>query len=137
MNASETRKAADEQAIPRLVAEVYDAAPPPERARLLETLLQPLGLLSLVSVANGIFARARLRGGCEKLHVRVEDIQNVGAADVAALVRHAEQISAEIVDGLAQTLTASPILAGTAVGAVLLSMLVRRIRLRAGRSDVT
>src|SRR5262245_40024759 len=100
MNAHPPEPAAqgDEASIPRLVAEAYDAAPAPKRAWLLEPLLQPLGLLSLLSVADGIFAKVRLRSGWEQLHVRVDDIRQVGAADVAALVRHAEQISVEIVD---------------------------------------
>ena len=43
-------------AIPELVAAVYEAAPAVERGRLLEELLRPLGVLSLVAVAGGVFA---------------------------------------------------------------------------------
>jgi hypothetical protein len=116
--------------IPQLVAEVYEAAPAAERGRLLEQLLRPLGVLSLVAIADGIFAKIRFRGGWQELHVRLEDIQNVRAAQVVALVDHAQQVSVETVDGLAQWLTAAPFLSGSAAAALLLSLLVQRARSR-------
>src|SRR4051812_18284202 len=42
-----------EAAIAQLVGQVYEIAPPAERSRLLEHLLKPLGVLSLVAIANG------------------------------------------------------------------------------------
>jgi hypothetical protein len=116
--------------IPQLVAEVYEAAPAAERGHLLEQLLRPLGVLSLVAVADGVFAKLRLRSGWQELNVRLEDIQNVRASDVAALVDHAQQVSVETVDGLAQMLSASPVLSGSAAAALLITVLVRRARSR-------
>ncbi|MGS0754621.1 hypothetical protein ACVBEH_07815 [Roseateles sp. GG27B] len=101
-----------EASIPELVAQVYAAAPPVERGHLLEQLLQPLGVLSLVAIADGIFAKVRFRSGWQDLVVRMEDIQSVRTDHVVALVDHAQQVSVEAVDGLAQWLTASPVLAG-------------------------
>lgn len=43
-----------EISIAQLVGQVYEFAPPAERSRLLEHLLKPLGVLSLVAVANGL-----------------------------------------------------------------------------------
>lgn len=117
--------------IPQLVAEVYEAAPEAERGHLLEQLLRPLGVLSLVAVAGGVFAKLRLRGGWQELNVRLEDIQNIRTADVAALVDHAQQVSVETVDGLAQMLAASPVLSGSAAAALLITVLMRRARTRA------
>lgn len=128
---SEAVALAAEQTIPDLVAQVYEAAPAAERGHLLEQLLQPLGALSLVAVANGIFAGLRFRGGWQELHVRLEDIQDVRANDVMALVDHAQQVSVEAVDGLAQLLLASPILSGSAAAVLLVSVLIRRARARA------
>jgi hypothetical protein len=114
----------------QLVGHVYETAPVAERGRLLEQLLRPLGLLSLVAVANGIFAQIRLRNGWQDLHVRVEDAQKVRASDVIALVEHVQQVSVEAVDGLAKLLGASPILASSAAAVLLMTWLMQRQRAR-------
>lgn len=119
-------------AIPHLVGQVYECAPLAERGRLLEQLLRPLGVLSLLTVAGGVFANIRFRSGWKDLHVRLEDVQNVGGSDVIALVNYAQQASVEAVDGLAQTLAASPVLAGSAAAGLLVTLLVRRARTRRG-----
>jgi hypothetical protein len=121
-----------DMSIPELVASVYESAPPAERGRLLEQLLRPLGILSLFGVAGGIFARARLHGGWQDLHIRLEDIQAVRASDVTALVDYAQQVSVEAVDGLAQLLTASPVLSASAAAVLLATLLARRARERRG-----
>ena len=123
---------ASELSIPELVAQVYEAAPAVERGHLLEQLLRPLGVLSLVAVADGIFAKVRFRGGWQELNVRLEDLHNVRAAHVVALVDHAQQVSVEAVDGLAQLLTASPLLSGSAAAGLLVTVLVKRARTRRG-----
>lgn len=117
-----------ERSIPELVAEVYEEAPPVERSHLLERLMQPLGLLSLSGIAGGVFASIRLRGGWND--VRIEDIQNIDAPQVMALVDHAQQVSVETVDGLAQLLSASPVLSGSAAAALLVILLLKRARSR-------
>ncbi len=111
--------------IPELVAAVFEAAPPEERGHLLEPLLRPLGVLSLFGVAGGIFAKAKLKGGWQDLHVRLEDIKAVRAADVAALVDYAQQVSAEAMDGLAQQISRAPVFATSAAAVLLVSLLVR------------
>ncbi len=119
-----------EISIAQLVGQVYEAAPPVERSRLLEYLLRPLGVLALVSVANGIFANIRFRSGWPELHVRTEDVRNVRAGDVIALVNHVQQVSLHAVDGLAGMLAASPGMTGSAAAALLITVLMQRARNR-------
>ena len=121
---------ASEAAIARLVGQVYESAPPAVRRRLLEHLLKPLGILSLVAVANGIFANMRFRSGWSELHVRLEDAQHVQSSDVITLVDYVQQVSVHAVDGLADMLAASPVLTGSAAAALLVSILVQRARNR-------
>jgi len=116
--------------IAQLVANVYESATPSDRAHLIEELLRPLGVLSLVAIAGGIFAKIRFRSGWQDLKVRLEDLQPVQAADVIALVDHAQQVSVETVDGLAQMLTASPALSSSAAAALLVAALIHRARKR-------
>lgn len=112
--------------IPELVGQVYEDAPIVERGRLLEQLLRPLGILSLFAIANGVFAKAKLRGGWQDLHVRLEDIGSIHGSDVADLAEFAQQVSTEAMDGLTQFLAASPVLVGSATAALLVSVLARR-----------
>lgn len=119
-----------EISIAQLVGQVYEAAPPVERSRLVEYLLRPLGVLSLVSVANGIFANIRFRSGLPELHVRTEDVRNVRAGDVIALVNHVQQVSIHAIDGLAGMLTSSPGMTGSAAAALLVTLLMQRSRNR-------
>lgn len=122
-----------DRAIFELVAQVYEAAPPVDRGHILEQLLRPLGVLSLVAIADGIFAKIRFRSGWQDLNVRLEDLPGVQPTDVIALVDHAQQVSVEAVNGLAQLVLASPGLSGSAAAMVLVGLLLQRSRL--GRAD--
>ena len=112
----------------QLVAKVFEVAPPHERTRMLEQLLMPLGVLSLVAVANGIFAKIRFRSGWPDTRVGLEDSQNVQTSDVIALVNHVQQVSDHAVNGLVQLLAASPVLAGSPAAALLIKILLQRAR---------
>jgi len=115
-----------DQAIAQLVGQVYEAAAPTERSRLIAHLLKPLGVLSLVAVANGIFAKIRFRGGWPDLRVQAEDLRNVQSSDVIALVTRVQQVSVQVVDSLADLLTASPVMTRSAAAALLVTLLLQR-----------
>ena len=102
--------------------------PATERSRLIEHLLKPLGVLSLVAIANGIFAKIRFRAGWPDMHVQAEDLNNVQPSDVIALVTRVQQVSVQVVDGLAELLAASPSMTRSAAAALLLAMLLQRVR---------
>ena len=119
-------------AIAQLVGQIYKTAPASERCRMLEQLMKPLGVLSLVGVANGIFAKIWFRSGWHNLHIRPEDADRVQVSDVIALVQYVEQASIETVDALAQIVAAWPVMTGSAVAALLVAALARRARSRAG-----
>ena len=121
---------ASDHAIAQLVGQVYEAAPPTERSRLIEHLLKPLGVLSLVAIANGIFATIRFRAGWPDMRVQAEDLNKVQPSDVIALVTRVQQVSVQVVDGLAELLTASPVLTRSAAAALLLTVLLQRARAR-------
>jgi len=128
--AGEPAGAVSETAIAQLVAQVYETAPPAVRSRLLEHLLRPLGVLSLVAIADGIFAKIRFRSGWPDLHIRFEDAKNVQASDVVALVERVQLVSVESLDGLARMLVASPMMVSSAAAALLVTVLMQRARNR-------
>jgi hypothetical protein len=119
---------APEDALATLVGEVYESAPASDRRRLLEYLLPPMGVLSLLAVADGIFARIRLRSDWAQVQVGLDDAVRVSGSDVAALVERLQQISSEAVNGLARVVAASPVMASSTAAAVLVALLVQRAR---------
>ncbi len=116
--------------VPALVARVFEEAPAAMRGRLLEQLIKPLSLLSLVAVANGLFARITAGNGWSSREVNVEDANRVNPADVVALVHHVQQVSVQAVESLAKIISASPVLAGSAAAAMLLTLLASQARNR-------
>jgi hypothetical protein len=114
----------------RLVGKVFETAPPGLRGRLLEQLLQPLGVLGLVAVAGGVFAKIRFRSGWPQMSIGLEDAQNVQPQDVITLVDHVQQISGEAVNGLAQLLANSPTMMTSAAAVVLVTLLMQRANAR-------
>ena len=46
---------AQEHMLAQLVGKIYEVAPAPLQTRLLEQLLRPVGVLSLMAIANGIY----------------------------------------------------------------------------------
>jgi hypothetical protein len=130
LNESNLRQASD-ATIVLLVGQVFESAPAVERSRMIEHLLRPLGVLSLMAVADGTFAKIRFRSGWQDLCVRLEDALNVGVSDVMALVDHAQQVSVETVDDLAHMLAGSAVLSSCAAAALLMSLLVQRAQRRA------
>ena len=125
------RPGQSDQDIPQLVAQLYRDASPPEKSRLLELLVRPLGLLALFALADGVFARIWLRNGQDRFQARVEDALAVSGNDIATLVSYVQQSSVEVLDGLLQIINASPALAGSAAAMVVMLVLQRK----AGRSQ--
>ncbi len=113
-----------------LVGSVYATAPPVEKTRLVAHLMKPLGILSLVTVANGVFASIRFRGASNDFPVGIDDVQNVQASDVIALASYAQQVSMQAVNGLAQILATSPALMSSAAALILVRILMRESRKR-------
>lgn len=110
----------------QLVGKVYETAPAVEKSRLIEHLMRPLGILSLVAIANGIFASIRLRSASLNLRVGIDEVQKVQTSDVIALANCVQQVSMQAVHGLAQIVTASPPLASSAAAVVLVQILLKQ-----------
>lgn len=118
--------------IAQLAGQVYEAAPVSDRCRLLEHLMRPLGALSLVAVANGVFAKLWFRSGWHDLRIQPDDAQRVRVGDVIKLVDYVQQASVEVIDDLARLVAASPELACSAAAATLVAVLVQRAARRKG-----
>jgi hypothetical protein len=116
------------------IGQTFELAPDTDRRQLLVPLLRPLGLLSLAAVAGGVFTRIRLNSAWPELRVPGVDLGRLRGSDVAALADHVQQVSVESVDSLAQVLAQSPVLAGSALTALLITVLLQRAHARRGRT---
>jgi len=107
----------------KLVGKVYQSAAPDERGLLIRFLVQPLGILSLLAVANGVFAKLRLQGGFANMPPRLEEVK---VDDVIELASFAQQVSEQAMYSLVQWLSASPVLVSSAAAAILVKILLDR-----------
>lgn len=114
------------QMLTLLVGEVYKTAPLAERTKFLEYLIRPLGVLSLVTVANGIFANLLLRSEWSNRAVRMDDAEGVNISDVTTLVDYVQQVSANALESLLHLITAEPIMTGSVAAGVLVTLLKLR-----------
>jgi len=120
--------AVQERMVSQLVGKIYETAPITVRSHLILYLMKPLGVLSLVAVADGIFAKIRFRGGWPDVQVLPDDVKNVEPQDVVALTHYAQQVSAHVLDGLARVVMSSPVVATSAAAALLIHILMQRSR---------
>jgi hypothetical protein len=106
--------------IPELVSQVYEQAPAPVRARLLETLLGPVGPLALVAIGAGAFARFmnRLQGDASPLSL--EDVARITAGHVLELARYVEQCSPHVLLRIGSLISNTPLGVATLSGSALL-----------------
>jgi len=126
-----------EHILAQLVGKVYDAAPTPIKTQLIALLMRPLGLLSLMAIANGVFAKIRSHGGWPNLMINADDTLNVASGDIVALTDFVQQISSESLNDLAQLLITTPVMAGSGAAAVLVAILLRKIQSRRSGDDST
>lgn len=120
--------AAPADPVPELLGRVYAEAPATLKSRLLEQLLKPLGLLSLVTVCNGTFANLALSRDWSYIGIRPELAQSVDSKQVMLLADYAQQVSFQSISGLTQVLSSSPVLQGSVAASALLALLIKRAR---------
>lgn len=90
--------------LPALLGQVFQEASPEDRSRLLAPLLQPLGLLALVAVARGIFARRLLSRNGRAATLRPQDTTDIQPQDVASLAQRVQQVNAQALYALVPVL---------------------------------
>jgi hypothetical protein len=118
---------AEQPGLPSLVANVYADAPPPLRARLLSSLLRPVGPLALVVIAAGAFARllptARWQGASA---VTADEACRIEPEHVRELVRYVQQKCPEHLLVLPDVLRENALLVNT-ISVTVLMMALRTL----------
>lgn len=114
------------KALSLLIGKVYESASPPLKARLLQRLIAPLGVLATVAVAHGAFARLRLQTGWHDLQSLGPELQKISADDVVALADRVQLLGTDALLRLADVIGKSPVLASSAAAALLMTLLIRK-----------
>ena len=104
-----------EHEVALLLGQVYESAPPSVQCSLLECLMRPLGVLALLQVGRGVFARIRLRSGRPDAPLPLQCVQEVRRDDVTALVDYVLQRGEDLRAGLCQLLRSSSLACTDAV----------------------
>lgn len=107
-----------------LLGKVFESASPETRYRLVTSLMRPLGLLTVMAIANGVFAPLRLRGS-----VGLGDAQlwlDMRSSDVVELALQAQQAQPDILTPLAPLLSTPGLLAASAAAVLLAQILGRQ-----------
>jgi hypothetical protein len=120
---TDPRERRPEHAAPELaplVADLFAKAPPPQRLRLLNGLLRPVGPLALVAIAAGAFANLLPTTRWHVASATLDDAMRLSGGQVLELARYVEQKSPEAFALLPDLLGESPLWVGSLSGALLL-----------------
>ena len=93
--------------IARLVSRVYRAANGALRADMLAHLLRPLGLLGLVAVASGAFARLMQRDGLVPDTISAEDMVRYSSEQIQELTLFVHEVNPDALQPLVEQLAQS------------------------------
>jgi hypothetical protein len=107
-------------ALPSLIADFYDQAPPTVRLRVLDSLLRPVGPLALAAIAAGAFANLLPTTGWAVVRTSLDDALRITSAHVLELARYVEQKSPDVLWQLPGLVDESQLLNGSISGALLL-----------------
>jgi len=115
--------------IARVVSRVYRAANGAIRADMVAHLLRPLGLLGLVSVASGAFARLVQRDGLVPDPISAEDIVRYSSEQIRELTIFVHEVDPDALQPLIEQLTQN----GMGIAALSTAALVMLLRSSRGR----
>jgi hypothetical protein len=120
-------------AIARVVSRVYLAANGALRADMLAHLLRPLGVLGLVSVASGAFARHVRRDGLVPDTISAEDMARYSSEQIRELTIFVHEVNPEALQPLVEQLAQN----GMGIAALSTAALVMLLRTARGRSALS
>ncbi len=130
-NLHEPRLAHTAPELAPLVADLFAKAAPPQRVRLLNGLLRPVGPLALVAIAAGAFSNLLPTTRWHIASASLDDAMRLTAGQVLELARYVEQKRPEAFMQLPELLADSPLWVNS-LGAALLLLALRAWQRRVG-----
>ena len=117
-------------AIAKVVSRIYRAANDALRADMLTHLLRPLGVLGLVAVASGAFARLVRRDGLVPNTISAEDVMRFSSEQIRELTMFVDEVNPDALQPLVEQLAQN----GMGIAALSIAALVMLHRSSRGTS---
>jgi hypothetical protein len=114
--------------VSKLIGKAFEAAQPNDKCVMIDHLLGSVGVLSLATIANGVFLWRRLDDVSADLWMTAAKSVPVEASDMRDLADRVQQIDAEAIDRMVEVFNALPLSTTSCVGAILADLPLRRTR---------
>lgn len=114
--------------ISKLIGDAFEAAQASDKSVMLNHLLGSVGVLSLATVANGIFFWHQLGEFSTDSWLAARKSNPVEVRNIRDLAQRVQQINAEAIDELVEVFNAPPLSTTSSVGALLAELPLRRTR---------
>ena len=116
------------EVVSKLIGNAFETARPSDKGVMIDHLLGSLGVLSLATIANGVFLRRRFGGASTGSWLAAGMSTPIEARDMRDLANRVHQIDAEAIDELVQVFNALPLSTTSPVGAILAELPLRKTR---------
>ena len=114
--------------VSKLIGNAFETAQPSDKGVMIDHLLGSLGVLSLATIANGVFLKRRFGGASTGPCQAAAKSAPIEARDMQDLAQRVQQIDAEAIDELVQVFNALPLSKTSPVGAILADLPLRKSR---------
>ena len=114
--------------VAKLIGKAFETALPRDRSVMINHLVGSVGVLSLATIANGVFLTHRLDGAITHPRLTARNSAPIEARDVQDLAQRVQQIDLQLIDGLVEAFNAPPLSTTSPVGAMLADLPLRRTR---------
>ena len=116
------------EVVSKLIGKAFEKARPSDKSVMIDHLLGSLGVLSLATIANGVFLKRRFGGASTGSSHAAAKSAPIEARDMRDLAHRVQQIDAEAIDELVQVFNSLPLSTTSPVGAILADFPLRRSR---------
>lgn len=114
------------EVVSKLIGNAFETARPSDRGVMLDHLLGSLGVLSLATIANGVFLNRRFSGASTGSWPAAGVSAPIEACDMRDLAQRVQQIDAQAIDELVQVFNSLPLSTTSPVGAILAELPLRK-----------
>lgn len=114
------------EVVSKLIGKAFETARPSDKSVMIDHLLGSLGVLSLATIANGVFWRRRFGEESTGPRQAAGKSAPIEACDMRDLANRVQQIDAEAIDELVQVFNALPLSTTSPVGAILADLPLRK-----------
>lgn len=114
--------------VARLIEKAFERAQPSDKNMMINHLLGSVGVLSLATIANGVFLRRLFGGGSTDPWLVAGNVPTIDAHDIRDLAHRVQQVNAQAIDDMVEVFNALSLSRTSSVGAILAELPLRKTR---------